>query len=316
MIVTVTMNPAIDRMIYVDHFHAGAVNRSCQTRVYAGGKGINVSRVVRLLGGDTCAMGVVAGDTGKQLCALLEREGLPQKMYSMGDDAYTRVNVKVYAKNGDTTDINEPGPCISPEQAESFVNEFEAVLSPGDTVVLSGSLCGGIDSRFYLQLAQTAKKRGCAVIADASGENLRLLLQAKPTFVKPNLKELEQLLGRRLAAFPQICEAARALLHSGAQKVVVSLGEKGALMVTPQRVLYAPALEVSVKGTVGAGDSMVAGLAFSMGKKASDEQALKLACACATACVCSGATGDITADMIRSYEKQIRTEEWKEEASV
>lgn len=316
MIITVTMNPAIDRMIYVDYFWTGAVNRSYQSRVYAGGKGINVSRVVRLLGGDTCAMGVVAGDTGKQLCALLEKEGLPQKMYRLGDDVHTRVNVKVYAKNGETTDINEPGPCIAHEQAEAFVNDFEAQLSFADIVVLSGSLCGGIDGRFYLKLADIANKHGCPVIADAFGENLGLLLQAKPAAVKPNLKELEQLLGKRLTTLPQIYEATRELLYRGAQKVLVSLGEKGALMVTPQRALYAPALEVAVRGTVGAGDSMVAGLAFSMYEKVGDEQALKLACACATACVSSGATGEITTGMIRSYEKQIRAETWKEEASV
>lgn len=289
MIYTVTLNPALDKTVEIPSFAADSVNRITTMRTDPGGKGINVSKVISKLGGQSIATGILGGDTGLAIQSALKTMGLKTSFrFTEGE---TRTNLKVIDPvNHTNTDINEPGVTVSEEILNGLLAQLTAGLEKGDIVVLSGSLPKGSPRDTYYTWTGACKKAGAKVILDADGELLEAGLKASPYLIKPNNHELSQLLGETLATPEELNKAARRLMEEhGIAKVVVSMGGKGALYVTQDETIYAEGLKVPVGSTVGAGDSVVAALAVAEESGMGLEETVRLSTATGGANVmCSG----------------------------
>ncbi len=289
MIYTVTLNPALDKTVEIPSLTVDSVNRITTMRTDPGGKGINVSKVIDKLGGESIAVGILGGDTGKAIQSALEAMGLKTSFCFV--EGETRTNLKVIDPvNHTNTDINEPGVTVSEEILMDLLTELLAKLQKGDIVVLSGSLPKGAPRDTYGVWVRACREAGAKVILDADGDLLEAGLQAEPYLIKPNNHELSKLLGRTVSTPKELAGAARDLMNQyGIEKVVVSMGGDGALYVTKTETVYAEGLKVPVGSTVGAGDSVVAALAVAEEKNMSLLETVCLSTATGAANVmCSG----------------------------
>lgn len=257
MIYTVTLNPAIDYVVCLNGPVApGTINRSAGEDYQFGGKGINVSNVLRNLGQDTVALGFTAGETGAWLERGLSRMGLDTRFIRL-DRGMTRINVKV--KGLEETEINGMGPEIGPEDLEKLAVLLEE-LKTGDVLVLSGSVPGCLGPDTYEKLLARLAGRDVLTVVDAAGELLTRTLKYCPFLVKPNDKELADIFHRPMATEADLAEAARELQAMGARNVLVSLAGDGALLMDERGGVHRMACpQGKVINSVGAGDSMVAG---------------------------------------------------------
>ena len=297
MIYTVTLNPSIDFIVRLDHLELGGVNRMTSDDKFAGGKGINVSRILKRLAIDNTATGFIGGFTGRFVKDGLVDEGIATNFAEVAED--TRINVKV--KAGEETEINGAGPTISSEK----LAELEAILaglSDKDTVVFAGSAPANLGNKVYNKLIPIAKEAGAQVVCDFEGQTLLDSLAYAPLLVKPNNHELADIFGVELNGLADIEKYARAILAKGAQNVIISMAGDGALLVTPEAAYFAKPIKGTVKNSVGAGDSMVAGFTGEYVKSGDPVEALKWGVACGTATTFSDDLA--TADFIKeTYEK-------------
>lgn len=288
MIYTVTLNPALDKTVEIPGMALDTVNRITSMRTDPGGKGINVSKVIAKLGGESCAMGILGGESGRTLLAALEREGL--RTHFRFVEGQTRTNLKIIDRALHTnTDINEPGLTVSPADLDALLRDLLGMVREGDIVVLAGSLPQGAPQDTYRVWTAACREKGARVCLDADGVLLAEGLKAAPYLIKPNEDELSRLVGHRLTDTDELIAEGRRLLKGGVTRVVISLGERGALYLRGNEVLYAEGLSVPVGSTVGAGDSVVAALAYADSLGMSDEDAVRLSTATGAANVmCSG----------------------------
>lgn len=304
MIMTVTLNPAIDKTVEIDNFKVGTVNRISSMRLDAGGKGINVSKIVKLLGGRSKAFGILAGNNGQYIKNYMDSCGIENDFVFV--DGETRTNIKVIDKLKSTnTDINESGPDTTAEEME-LLEEKIFSMADGDTIlVFSGSTPSSVPADIYKRMILKAKNYGIRSIMDCDGELLRQGIEAGPYLIKPNIYELEKLTGRSLPNMEEIIDAAKGIQKYGVDIVVVSHGEKGALFIDREDIIHAEGLKVDVKSTVGAGDSMVAALAYALDLNYPFEKAVVLAAASAAAKVTTSGSQPPELQDIFNYEKQI-----------
>lgn len=258
-IATVTLNPAIDQTVRVDEFAPNQVNRAQAMQFDAGGKGVNVASFLADYGLAVTATGFL-GDANPQLFAALFRsKGIADRFVRL--PGYTRTNVKIVDEaRQETTDINMRGLAPSAQALQELQATLADLAQNHDWFVLSGNLPPGAPETIYAELIGQIKAQGRQVALDASQAALQAGVAAGPTLVKPNIHELEQMLGERLPTETAVIAAARHLLAQGIELVVVSRGEQGALLVTEGEVVTAVPPHIPVKSTVGAGDAMVAGL--------------------------------------------------------
>ena len=288
MIYTVTLNPALDKTVEIPGMALDTVNRVTSMRTDPGGKGINVSKVIAKLGGESCAVGILGGESGRTLLAAFEREGL--RTHFRFVEGQTRTNLKIIDRALHTnTDINEPGLTVSPADLDALLRDLLGMVREGDIVVLAGSLPQGAPQDTYRVWTAACREKGARVCLDADGVLLAEGLKAAPYLIKPNEDELSRLVGHRLTDTDELIAEGRRLLKGGVTRVVISLGERGALYLRGNEVLYAEGLSVPVGSTVGAGDSVVAALAYADSLGMSDEDAVRLSTATGAANVmCSG----------------------------
>lgn len=256
MIYTVTLNPAIDYVVQLPKaLIPGQINRSLQEDYQYGGKGINVSSVLKALGHDSTVLGFSAGQTGDWLEAGVREKGLNARFIRIG--GMTRINVKV--KADEETEINGMGPVVTGDAANALHDQLDRLL-PGDVLVLSGSVPGSMGADTYAVILNRVRHRGITTVVDASGDLLVRSLPFRPFLIKPNRRELEELFGIVVDNDSKILACAAELQKRGARSVLVSLGSDGALLLDetgkPHRI-HSPA--GTVVNSVGAGDSMVAG---------------------------------------------------------
>ncbi len=258
-IATVTLNPAIDQTVHVDNFRTNTVNRAQSLHLQAGGKGVNVASFLSDAGYAATATGFL----GQENVEIFERFFALQKI----KDAFiripgsTRTGVKIVdGANLQTTDINLPGETAPAAAVDTLLRQIEELSASHDWFALAGSLPPGLPSTIYATIIELLKARGKSVVLDTSHEALHKGILAGPTLVKPNIDELQQLVGHALADEVAIEQAARQVLDYGAQLVVISMGEKGAMFVNRAIAFIATPPTVAVKSTVGAGDAMVTGL--------------------------------------------------------
>ena len=288
MIYTVTLNPALDKTVEIPGMALDTVNRITEMRTDPGGKGINVSKVIAKLGGESCAVGILGGGSGKMLEKLLENENFTTQFRFV--EGQTRTNLKIIDREGHTnTDINEPGLTVPAAELDALLRELLAELRPGDIVVLAGSLPKGAPQDTYRSWTAACKKAGARVFLDADGALLAEGLKAAPYLIKPNDDELSRLAGKKLETLEELTAEGRRLLERGIERVVISLGGRGALYLRKGSTIYAEGLKVPVGSTVGAGDSVVAALAYAEAQGLSEEEAVRLSTAAGAANVmCSG----------------------------
>ena len=287
MIFTVTLNPSIDYVVETENFKIGCLNRSKNEYAVAGGKGINVSCVLKELGVETKALGFVAGFTGNEIIRILNQKGIKNNFVVL-EKGMTRINVKINGKN--ETEINGKGPEIS-EREFNWLREILEEAKKGDMLILSGSVPQSNVEDMYEKLAESANKKGIRFIADTEGKKLLSTLKYKPFMVKPNLKELEEIFGAKIETDEGIIAYGRKLQYydgGGAENVLISMGKEGAVLLCGDgRILRKKAPKGNVLSTVGSGDSMVAGFAAGIELYGDYEKTFKLACACGSACAFS-----------------------------
>ncbi|MCL4889485.1 1-phosphofructokinase [Streptococcus gallolyticus] len=301
MIYTVTLNPSIDFIVRLDSLALGSVNRMTSDDKFAGGKGINVSRILKRLDIENTATGFIGGFTGRFVKDGLVDEGIATKFVEVSED--TRINVKV--KAGEETEINGAGPHISTEKLEELEAIF-AGLSSEDTVVFAGSAPSSLGNQVYNTLIPIAKKAGAEVVCDFEGQTLLDALNYQPLLVKPNNHELADIFGVELNGLADIEKYAREILAKGAKNVIISMAGAGALLVTPEAAYFAKPIKGTVKNSVGAGDSMVAGFTGEYVKSGDPIEALKWGVACGTATTFSDDLA--TAEFIKETYQKVEVE--------
>lgn len=305
MIITVTLNPAVDKTVEIPDFGVGAVNRTVGMRLDAGGKGINVSKVIMSLGGKSKATGVLGGASGRFIKEYLDRMGIDNDFLTINGE--TRTNLKVVDnKRGTNTDINEPGPPLECGDIAALEKLIFHKLEKASVIVFSGSVPANVQKDIYGKWIAAAKEAGAKTILDADGELLKYGIEAGPYMVKPNIHELERFFETKIEQVEEAERRARSLIELyGIELVAVSLGSKGAIFLNREESLFARSIDVEVKSTVGAGDSMVAALAYSISNGDGFEKSARLAVASATANVMTAGTQPADIEVIKKLEDKV-----------
>ena len=292
MIYTVTLNPSLDYFVTVDSLEPGKTNRTGMERMLPGGKGINVSIVLKNLGIENTALGFAAGFTGREIIRLLEKEGIRPELIML-PEGYSRINVKV--QNMEGTEINGIGPDISAIAMEVLRARI-AELADGDSLVLAGSIPKGVSKDIYRELIQLTAYKKVSVVVDATGEVLRQILPCRPFLIKPNHHELGELFGVELTERAEVIPYARKLQEEGARNVLISMAGKGAVLVTEEgQTLEMDAPKGKYVNGVGAGDSMVAGFLAGWQQQKNYRHAFRLA-------VCAGSASAFSENLAGKRE--------------
>ena len=304
-IITVTLNPAMDKTVKIDKLEIGRVNRIAETRYDIGGKGINVSQVLMAFGVKSIVTGFLGGDYADTFKKELMKNRIETKFFKVLED--TRVNTKIIdMATGVCTDLNEPGPYIAEEVLERFLQSFKIMCRKDDIIILTGGASPSVPRDIYKTMISIAKSQGAFVILDADGELLQRGIEAGPDLIKPNQYELNQLEGKETLTKDEMLEIAKKLRKEGVGKVLISLGSKGAMYLTKRGTYYAPSVPVNVKSPVGAGDAMVAALVHSKLQGLDDEQTLRYAVACAAATVTLEGTQTCTAAQVSKLLPEVK----------
>lgn len=282
MILTLTLNPTIDQMVLLEEFLAGDANRILASRTDPGGKGINVSKALLELGCESLAMGFAAGTRGRFVEHALKERGIYTDFLRI--PGHTRNNITIIDQNHNTTTtLNEPGPVTDAHHLNTLVGRLKKHLSPEDWLVIGGSVPPGLEPGVYADIICMANQMGVHCVLDTEGAPFRAGIAAKPYMVKPNRAEVERILGHMPRSKDPVLDAAEHIHNMGVEVVVLSQGDRGAVMVTSQGAwrAYPPALAAS--STVGTGDAMVAGMVQVMSRGGSPEEALRLGSAAGAA---------------------------------
>jgi 6-phosphofructokinase 2 len=288
VIYTVTLNPALDRTLYVESLVPGQSTRIRQEARYAGGKGIDVSRALREMGSNSVALGLVGGFDGKELEGRLLLSGVACRFTHIANE--TRTNVIIQDEsNGAETALLARGPEVQPAELMDFLDVLQR--SPDMSfLVISGSLPPGLTPEVYARMISIGVERGAKVVLDTAGEALRQSIHARPAIIKPNRYELAELAGKPLPDLQAVTEYAMRI--SGfVETVLVSLGSDGILMITKNQITHARPPKVMVKSTVGAGDCALAGFVHGLAIGESNTDALRRAVATGTAATLNAGTG-------------------------
>jgi 6-phosphofructokinase 2 len=261
MIYTITLNPALDHFLEVEEFRVDDANRVLTNQLYAGGKGIDVSRAIRHLGGDSMALGFIGGHNGRVMVDLLKAEGVTCYFTPIAQETRRNLIINTTLTRTQTV-LNAKGPTISPEEWHAFLTHLNVLDLRHAYVVLSGSLPRGVPTDAYREIVMLVQNRGAKAVLDADGLPLRYGLQAKPFATKPNVNELQRVVGRPLRNERALLQAASRLNGQGIDVVMVSRGRAGLLVVSRFDQFRSVPPGVTVRSTVGAGDSTVAGFVF------------------------------------------------------
>ena len=304
MIYTITFNPAVDLVIQVLNCQLGNLNRSIGEEYVAGGKGINMSIVLKRLGIDNIATGFLGGFSGKFIEEFLEKEGVNPQFISV--EGTTRINVKV--KGEVETEINAAGPTVDAEKFQQLMNYFEDVLTEGDIVFLAGNAAPGLDESSYVEVAKLCHTRGVKLVLDTTKESLLACLPYQPFMIKPNQHELEELFGVKIKTQEEMLNYAFQLREKGARNVLISCGGEGAFLVSETGQVFTSNIpEGTLVNSVGAGDSMLAGFMAKFIGTSDYRKSLKQGAASGSATAFS--VGIATRELIEELIPHIKIEE-------
>ena len=308
MILTLTLNPAADKTIFVPHLAVGQLQRVRESHLDPAGKGINVARIADRLGWPVIAFGFLAGEIGALVDKALEEEGVQRHFLRV--PGQTRMNITIVDQStGRATSLYDQGPVVDAERLTAMEAQLEPWLNVCRVLVLAGSLPPGVPADIYCRYIELARARQVRTILDSDGEPLRLGVKARPFLIKPNLREAERLVGRPLPDRRAVIEAAQEIRAQGVDVVIISLGARGAICVDDQHLWLATPPRVKRRSTVGSGDSMVAGLAVSLAKGQSIAEGLRLGTAAGAATAMTAGTSLGSAETINQLLPSVKLRE-------
>ncbi|WP_088072018.1 1-phosphofructokinase [Gottfriedia luciferensis] len=306
MIATITINPAIDIRYGLQTFQLDGVNRVTTVDKTAGGKGLNVSRVLSQLGAEVTCTGFLGGKSGEWIADQLQTVKLTNRFITIQGE--TRFCLVVESKEGHT-EILEQGPNILDNEREEFLKNFDSILQSNQYIVASGSLPNGIEVDFYRKLAERTKQKGKYFLLDSSGESLSQGLKGKPFLIKPNKEEFCKIVGLNKPTLKEMIWHAQEICQSGIENVLLSLGKDGALLINKSKVLQAVIPTLTNVHQVGSGDSMLAGFTYAFSKGYLIEDVFKWSCACGMANAASERTGSIDFLQVQDFYTRIKVKE-------
>ena len=304
MIYTVTLNPSLDYIVSVDGFEVGKTNRTSSEMMLPGGKGINVSTILKNLGLENTALGYVAGFTGVEIERRLHEMGVRTGFITLRE-GMSRINFKLSSIEG--TEINGRGPVIQAADIERLMEQLSS-LKDGDVLFLSGSIPSSMPDDIYRDIMERLQEREIQIIVDATGELLLKVLPYHPVLIKPNHHELGEIFGAELTPGPGVVPYARKLQEMGARNVLISMAGHGAILVAEDGTVYqAPAPSGQLKNGVGAGDSMVAGFMAGWLEKQDYRHAFRMGVAAGSASAFSEnlATAEEIADVLKQVTSEV-----------
>lgn len=291
MISTVTLNVSIDKAYKIKgSVESGKVIRVLECNNTAGGKGLNVSRVISICGEEVLATGFVGGHCGALVEELLENDNIKNQFTHVNSE--TRSCINILDENNISTEFLEKGSSVNKNEIDKFIEDFNQIIDNSNIITISGSVPQGVPTDIYATLIKMIKAKNKKVILDASGDLLKEGIKALPTMIKPNSEEMENLLGISINNREEVIKSAIKLYESGIELVVVSLGGDGALLVCEEGVYHGKPPKIKVVNTVGCGDSMVAAFAVAMERGYSNTDSLKYAVSISAANAMTFSTGN------------------------
>ena len=300
MIYTVTFNPSLDYIVSVDNFTCGIVNRTTDEIIFPGGKGINVSMVLKNLGFENTALGFLAGFTGNRIQDLLEEKGV-RKDFITVEKGISRINVKL--RSNEETEINGQGPAIAEADIKKLYEKLDT-LSDGDILVLAGSIPDVMPGSMYMDIMKHLQNKDLKIVVDATKVLLVNVLQFHPFLIKPNNHELGEIFGVEITDKDDVIKYAKKLQEQGARNVLVSMAGDGAVLVTEDgQEFKAQAPKGKLKNSVGAGDSMVAGFVYGYLKSNDYKQAFIYG-------VCTGSASAFSEELATKPEVEALIDKW------
>lgn len=305
MIITVTMNPAIDKTIELGKLIYGGLNRITCPVTDAGGKGINVSKTIRAFGGSTIACGLLGAKGSEVITECLDSLGIPQDFQIVPGN--TRINTKLVEADGTLTELNEQGMSISASDIADLQDRLDQYAQKGNLFILAGSIPAGTDQSIYAGLTRRLKEKGASVFVDADGALFANAVEEIPTVIKPNDVELAEYLGRTGELQEnELTEAGNRFLKKGIELVIISRGKEGALFLWKDKIIIGRGLKVPVRSTVGAGDAMVAAMSYAIWELGvSREEAVRMAMASSAGAVMTEGTNPPDLDLIEQLKKEV-----------
>lgn len=290
MILTVTLNAAIDKRYVVEGFKVGEVNRVVECAYTPGGKGLNVSKPAAIAGARVVATGFAGGHAGNYIEEKLKDFGIESQFYHMKEESRSCINIWD-SVNHVQTEFLEPGFEVTEADFAAFEEKFSSLAEEADVVAMSGSVPKGLDARAYQRLVAICKEKGKKVILDTSGKLLEEGIKACPTMVKPNIDEIRMLTGKPCNDRDELLQAAKQIHGQGVEVVVISLGGEGSLAVCGEGVYQARVPKIDAVNTVGCGDSMIAGFALGFSQNMTMEETLRRASAISASAALREETG-------------------------
>lgn len=307
MIVTVTMNPAIDKTVDIDALERGGLNRIRHVELDAGGKGINVSKTIHELGGKSIAVGFIAGSAGKIIRSVMDEWEIENDFIEVSGE--TRTNTKVFEKTGELSELNEPGPVVEEKDVRALFDKLESYANENTLFVLAGSVPQGVKKDIYRKIIELVHKKGSKVLLDADGELFTSALEAGPDIIKPNKVELEQYAGMDyIASEQELLTVAERLMRKGISTIAVSMGKSGAMFLQEGYKVKCPGLKVKAHSTVGAGDAMVAALSYAWSEGLSPEDTVRMCMAVSAGAVTTIGTKPPSRRTVDSLLEQVVVE--------
>ncbi|ARC85494.1 1-phosphofructokinase [Clostridium argentinense CDC 2741] len=307
--ITITLNPSIDRRYNIKNFERGKVFRADDFQYTPGGKGLNVAKVIKTLNEPVIATGFLGGRSGSYIVEKLDEMNIRHNFVSI--DGETRSCLAIISDDGSQTEILESGPLISQKDMQRFYKLYEELIRQDEIICISGSMPKDVDIETYKNLIETANREGKKILLDTSGEALKKGMEAIPYLIKPNKEELENLIGNVIFTEEDIIKAVSPIIKEGINIVAVSLGREGCLVFNDNYMYRVRTPKVKAVNPVGSGDAMIAGFAVSLKRNYEFENMLKLAAACGTANALEEETGKADINNINRLIEDIIIEKIK-----
>lgn len=307
LIATITLNPSVDKRYLVNNFKKDGVFRALETDQTAGGKGLNVAKVVKLLGEDIITSGLIGGKNGEIIEEQIDKLNINNEFVKIKGE--TRNCIAILSNDSSQTEILEAGPIISNEEVDKFLNKYDEILKKASIICASGSIPQNIDSNIYKELICRAKQRNVKFLLDTSGEALKEGIKATPFLIKPNKDELVGLTGINIKCDEDMIKCGKKLIDSGIEIVVISLGGEGSIVFYKDKIFKVRLPKVEVVNPVGSGDSMIAGFAVALERGYKLEEMIKFASAAGTANAMENETGKVSLEIIEDIIDEIEVKE-------
>lgn len=306
MILTVALNPSIDRRYFIDDFEAGKSYVAYDVKYGPGGDGLNMAKIIKTFNEPIKATGFCGGRSGEYVMEALDSLGIEHEFTSIKDE--TRCRMAVLSNFGIQTEVVEKSPSVSGEEAIEFYQLYSKLIKDADIICASGGLPRGLPEDIYRDLIVMAKEQGKKFLLDTSGKALELGIKAEPFLIKPNRDELEELAGFIMTSEVEMVRAAKYIIENGVEIVAISLGKAGVLVLHGDYYYRIKVPNIKAVNPSGAGSAMMAGFAVSLYREYDFEYILRIAAACGTAHVMEGETGKIDMAVMKSIMNEVEIE--------